>query len=106
MNRTRKSLYYLAGYLLTGGFALLIFPAETLRILLSNGDYGDIFPRLAGMFMSGLGLTFAGIILAQAEVLYPATLMVRSYFTVCLLVFYGMSRDPLFLVILSGWGWC
>jgi hypothetical protein len=39
MNRTRTSLYYLAAYLLAGGFGLLIFPAETLKFLLSNGDY-------------------------------------------------------------------
>jgi hypothetical protein len=41
MNRTRTSLYYLAAYLLAGGFGLLIFPAETLKFLLSNGDYGN-----------------------------------------------------------------
>ena len=101
MNRTRRSLYYLAGYLLAGGFGLLLFPTETLRILLSNSDYGEIFPRLAGMLMSGLGLTILGIILARVEVLYPATLMVRSYFVVCLLFLFWMSRDPMFLVILG-----
>jgi hypothetical protein len=51
----RTSLYYLAGYLLAGGLGLPMFPVETWRILLSNRDYGDIFPRVAGMLMSGLG---------------------------------------------------
>jgi hypothetical protein len=32
---------------------------------------------------------------------YPATLMVRAYFVICLVIFYWMSRDPLFLVILG-----
>jgi hypothetical protein len=45
-----------------------------LRILPASGDYGDVFPRLGGMLMSGLGTTVAGIIRARAEVLsgHPA----------------------------------
>lgn len=101
MERTRMSLYYLAGYLLLGGLGLLLVPDQTLRLLLSNGHYGDIFPRLAGMLMSGLGLTIAGIIRARAQVLYPATLAVRLYFIVCLLGLHWVSADPLFLVILG-----
>jgi uncharacterized membrane protein len=65
---------------------------------LSNGDYGNIFPRLVGMFASGFGLNVLGIIRARAEVLYPATLMVRSYVLVCIV--YRMSRDSMFLVII------
>jgi hypothetical protein len=33
--------------------------------------------------------------------LIPGTLVVRSYFIVCLLALYWMSADPLFLVILG-----
>ena len=101
MNRTRFSLYYLAGYLLLGGFALLLVPHATLGLLLASGDYGDVFPRLGGMLMSGLGMTVAGIIRARAEVLYPATLLVRSYFCACLIALYVMSKDPLFLTVLA-----
>ena len=101
MNRTRTSLYYLASYLIVIGLALLLVPTQTLRFLLSNGDYGEIFPRLAGMFMSGLGMSIAGIIRARAQPLYAGTLVVRSYFIVCLLALYWSSRDPLFLVILG-----
>jgi hypothetical protein len=101
MNKTRLSLYYLAGYLLLGGFALLLVPRQTLRVLLASGDYGEIFPRLSGMLMSGLGMTVAGIIRARAEVLYPATLLVRLYFMACLATLYFAAGDPLFLVILA-----
>jgi hypothetical protein len=101
VNRTRASLYYLAGYLLVGGFALLLVPNHTLKILLSNRDYGEVFPRLAGMLMSGLGMTIAGIIRARAQALYPATLLVRSYFMVCLVALYWLVRDPFFLVVLG-----
>jgi hypothetical protein len=101
VNRTRMSLYYLAGYLTVGGCALLLVPDQALKLLLSNGNYGNVFPRLAGMLLSGLGLNIAGIIRARAQALYPATLVVRSYFVVCLLWFYLLSKDPFFLVVLG-----
>jgi hypothetical protein len=47
MTRTRLSLYYLAGYLLLGGFLLLFFPREGLHLLLSTGDYGDVLAPIA-----------------------------------------------------------
>jgi hypothetical protein len=101
MTRTRFSLYYLAGYLLLGGFLLLFYPHEGLRLLLSTGDYGDVFPRLAGMLLAGLGMTVVGMILANTEVLYPATLGVRTFFLVCIAVFYWRTSDPFFLVMLG-----
>ncbi len=100
MNRTNLSLYYLAGYLTIGGIALLLAPEWALKLLLSNGNYGDVFPRLGGMLLVGLGLTIAGIIRAKAEALYPATLLVRTFFVACLVWFYWISRDPFFLVVL------
>jgi CHASE2 domain-containing sensor protein len=101
MERTRKSLYYLAGYLIAGGVALLLAPDPTLKFLLSNGTYGEVFPRLAGMFASGLGMSIAGVIRARAEAQYTGTLLVRTYFVVCLVSFYWMTRDPLFLLVLG-----
>jgi len=101
MNLTRLSLYYLCGYLLIGGLVLLFFPHEGLRLLLSNGDYGDVFPRVAGMLLAGLGLTVLGIILTRSEALYPATLAVRTFFLICIAAFYWMTRDPFFLVLLA-----
>ena len=101
MNRTRLTLYYLCGYLLIGGLVLLFFPREGLRLLLSNGDYGDVFPRVAGMLLTGLGMTVFGIIRASAEALYPATLLVRAFFLVCFSAFFLMTRDPFFLVLLA-----
>ncbi len=101
MNKTRLSLIYLGSYLSLIGFGLLLAPAGTLDILQSNSDYGDIFPRIAGMLMSGLGITVFGIIRADVSELYPATLLMRVYFIVCIAVFYSMTRDPLFLVMLA-----
>jgi hypothetical protein len=101
VSHTRFSLYYLAGYLIIIGVGLLLAPRQTLHWMLSDGHYGTVFPRLAGMLMSGLGMTVAGIIRAHAEVLYPATLGVRAYFLICLGTFYALTRDPFFLVLLG-----
>jgi hypothetical protein len=80
---------------------LLFFPREGLRLLLSNGDYGDVFPRVAGMLLAGLGATVLGIILTRSEALYPATLGVRAFFLACIGAFYWQARDPFFLVLLT-----
>ena len=101
MNKTRASLYYLGSYLVIIGFGLLFAPEGTLKILQSNGTYGDVFPRFAGMLMSGLGMTVFGIIRSRVSELYPATLVIRVYFLICIVVFYTMTHDPLFLVIFA-----
>lgn len=99
MIKTRLSLFYLASYLNIIGFGLLLFPGMTLDIMQSTGAYGDVFPRVAGMLMSGLGITVAGLIRANAIELYPATIAIRVYFLICISVFYVISKDPLFPVM-------
>jgi len=101
MNKTRLSLLYLGFYLVLIGVGLLVAPHETLRILQSNRDYGDVFPRVAGMLMSGLGLSTFGMIRARSSKQYPATLFMRVYFIVCFVVFYVTTRDPLFLILIG-----
>ena len=80
MKRTRFSLFYLAGYLIPAGFLLLIAPDFTLRLLLSNGSYGDVFPRMAGVLLIGLGVIVVQFIRFRLEMLYSTTLVVRSFF--------------------------
>jgi hypothetical protein len=99
MNKTRLSLLYLGSYLTVIGLGLLLAPGGTLRLLQSNADHGDVFPRVAGMLMSGLGIAVFGIVRAGAAALYPATLLIRAYFLVCIAAFYWMTTDPLFLVL-------
>ena len=101
MNTTRLSLLYLGSYLVLIGLGLLFAPHGTLQILQSNRDYDDVFPRIAGMLMSGLGLSIFGMIRARASALYPATLVMRVYFIACFVAFYAMTRDPLFLVLIG-----
>jgi hypothetical protein len=99
MKHTRLSLSYLCSYLLIIGLGLLFFPTQALRLMLSNGQYDEIMPRLAGMFMVGMGLNVAGIIASQAEASYLRTLGVRAFFLACIAAFYAMSRDPFFLTL-------
>ena len=94
-------MFYLGSYLAIIGLGLLFVPHETLKILQSKGDYDDVFPRVAGMLMSGLGLSIFGMIRAHASELYPATLFIRVYFIACIAVFYAMTSDPLFLVLIA-----
>src|SRR5262249_7969819 len=100
VSRTRLSLLYLGSYLFIIGIGSLLVPGSTLKILQSNADYGDVFPRVAGMLMSGLGLSIFGMIRARTSQLYPATLLMRVYFIVCIVAFYVMTADPMFLVLL------
>jgi hypothetical protein len=99
VNRTRLSLYYLAGYLTFAGLALLLVPTFALKLLLSNGDYGEVFPRLAGMLLVGLAILVTQIIRHRVEVLYPTTLVVRLFFLVVFAYLYLSSSDPFFLVV-------
>jgi len=99
MHKTRLSLFYLGSYLVLIGLGLLFAPHGTLKVLQSNTEYGDIFPRIAGMLMSGMGLSIFGMIRARAAELYSATLLIRMYFIACIIAFYAMTRDPLFLVL-------
>ncbi len=101
MRRTNRSLIYVATYLLASGVFLLLAPRLALRLLLSTGDYGDIFPRLVGMLLLGLGVLVLQIIRYRVESLYPSTLGVRAGFCLGFVGLYLMSRDPLFLLLLA-----
>ena len=54
MEKRRLSLFYLAGYLIPSGVALLIVPDFALKLLLSNSNYSEVFPRTAGMSLHQL----------------------------------------------------
>jgi hypothetical protein len=94
-------MFYLAGYLLPTGAGLLLAPRFTLKLLFSNNDYGEVFPRVAGMLLIGLGIIVVQLIRLRNDILYPTTMMIRIFFCVCIVVFYYMTRDPLFLVMLG-----
>jgi len=53
------------------------------------------------MLMSGLGLSVFSMIRARTAQLYPATLFMRVYFIVCIVVFYEATAYPFFLVLIA-----
>jgi hypothetical protein len=95
----RLTLIYLAAYLLIGGCAFLVAPAFSLRILLSNGEYGDIMPRVVGLFMFVLGGVIVQFVNARDYRYYLYTIVARSFIVVVMTSFYFKARDPLFLVL-------
>jgi len=101
MHRTRRSLYYLVGYLTVAGLALFLVPSFALPLLLSNGDYGDVFPRLAGMVLIGLAMMVGQIIRLRIEALYTTTLLIRVFFLVGFAFLFVISGDPFFMVVFA-----
>ncbi len=99
MNKTRLSLFYLAGYLWFGGVGFLFSPNDVARLFLSNTDYPAVILQALGMFMIGLGIIVVQIIRLHTRVLYPTTLIARLFFVTCLLYFFLSSGNPFFLVL-------
>src|SRR5262245_15752408 len=95
----RLTLVYLATYLLVGGFGMLLMPELTLRLLLSNGTYGDVMPRLVGMFMAALGGVILQFVRAHDFRYYGYTIVARSLIVVVMTSLYFITHDPLFIVL-------
>ena len=49
--RTRLSLYYLVGYTLPVGVALMFVPQMTMNLLLTNHVYDDLGLRMFGVLL-------------------------------------------------------
>lgn len=95
----RLTLGYVAGYLLLGGLGLLVAPALALGLLLSNGTYGDIMPRVVGMFMLALGGLIFQFVRTRDYRYYLYSIVARSFIVLVLTALYLKARDPVFLVL-------
>lgn len=106
MQKTHLSLYYLVGYLLFAGVGLILVPQLMLTLLLSNGSYGDVLPRLLGVVLLALGILILQIVRHHVEALYSTTLVVRSLILLVIISLYFYSRDPFFisLFVIVGFG--
>jgi hypothetical protein len=82
-----------------GGVGLLLAPDLALRLLLSTGDYGDIMPRVVGMFMLVLSYLITSFIRRHDFRYYGATIAARVFIVVVLGALYLRSGDRLFLVL-------
>jgi hypothetical protein len=95
----RLTFIYLAAYLLVGGFSLLVLPELTLRLLRSSGSYGDVMPRLVGVFMVALGGAVLEFVRARDYRYYRYAIIARIFIVVALSALYFRAHDPLFLVL-------
>ena len=95
----RLTFMYLSTYLLLGGLGLLLFPDLALRLLQSNGTYGDVMPRVVGLFMVALGGVILEFVRAQDYRYYVYTILARAFIVLVLTTLYFTSHDPLFLVL-------
>jgi hypothetical protein len=99
LRRTRRSLYYVAGYLLVGGLGFLFFPVTSLQVLFSKGPYNLIMVRFVGALLLSLGIFVAQLIRHRTYSLYPTTLVVRAIILISLIWLYLLARDPMMMVL-------
>ena len=97
--RTRLSLYYLLGYTLPVGVALMSVPQLTMKLLLTNHAYDDLGLRMFGVLLFSLGILASGLIINKASSVYTGTLLVRGFIIAALFVLYSQYQDPALLVI-------
>src|SRR5262249_50739934 len=88
----RLTFIYLASYLLVGGLGLFVVPELTLRLLLSNGSYGDVMPRLVGVFMLALGGVVLQFVRARDYHYYRYAIIARVFIVVALTALYFRPR--------------
>jgi hypothetical protein len=102
--RTRLSLYYLVGYTLPVGVALMFVPQTTI---LTNHAYDDLGLRMFGVLLFSLGIIAFGMIINKASSVYMVTLFVRGFIIPALFVLYSLYGDPALLavnlVVTVGW---
>jgi hypothetical protein len=105
--RTRLSLYYLVGYTLPVGLALMFLPQMTMQLLFSNHVYDDLGLRIGGVFLFAIGMIAAGMIIREVSRAYVVTLFVRAFIITALLTLYTQYGDPALLttstVVTIGW---
>jgi hypothetical protein len=99
MNRVRWSFVYVASYLLGSGLSLLLAPSFALKLLFSNGSYGEVMPRMAGALCIGLGVLVVQMIRLKIDALYPTTVFIRFFFIAVWVWLYASSGDPFFLSV-------
>ena len=96
----RLAFVYLISYLAVAALGFGLFPALTLKLFLSNGEYGVIMPRLLGAMMGVLSfLLFMVYRQGDWQKYSPFTMMARVPLVLFIFYLYYLSRDPMFLII-------
>ena len=106
MERTRRSLYYVVVYLMSGGIGFLCMPQLSLQMFFSTGQYDDSMLRMLGIMLLTLSIMVWQIVRHRVEVLYPTTLAVRFLILGVMAVLYLRSADPMYLILCFIVGLC
>jgi uncharacterized protein YjeT (DUF2065 family) len=99
MERTRRSLYYVVVYLMSGGIGFLFAPQLSLQLFFSTGQYDDSMLRMLGIMLFTLAIMVLQIARHRVEILYPTTLAVRSMILVVMAILYLRAGDPMYLIL-------
>jgi hypothetical protein len=98
--KTRRSLFYLAGYLTLTGLALIFIPHLFLRLLFANHEYPGAFVQFSGVLMIGLAVVVMNVIKYGNRALYRTTLMARIPMWILTLGLYFYTNETFFIVVL------
>ncbi len=95
----KVTLTYLASYLFIGGIGFGFIPEMALKLFMSTGSYGEIMPRMVGMFMIVLGFLILLFIKNKDYKYYLPTIFARLFIVIFLSVLYLKTNDPLFIIV-------
>ena len=96
----RIAFIYLISYLAVAALGFGLLPELTLKLFLSNGDYGVIMPRLVGAMMGVLSfILFMIYRMGDWKKYSPFTMMARTPLVLFIFYIYYLSNDPMFLII-------
>jgi hypothetical protein len=96
----RIAFIYLISYLAVAALGFGLLPELTLKVFLSNGDYGVIMPRLVGAMMGVLSfILFMIYRMGDWKKYSPFTMIARTPLVLFIFYIYYLSNDPMFLII-------
>jgi hypothetical protein len=72
-----------------------------MKLLFSNQQYNNAFPRFSGILLVGIGIVVVTVIWYGNPIWYRMTLIVRLVLWTGIFGVWLESRDPFFIVVLS-----
>lgn len=99
MDLRKLTLTYLVIYLAVAAVGFALLPSQFMELFQSNGDYGDVMPRLVGLMMGALSFLIFNIIRNEDWHYYVVSIYVRTVIVLFLFYLWVISDDPMFLLI-------
>jgi hypothetical protein len=77
MKENRRSLFFVAGYVLPSGLCLLLATQWFLKTPFASHECSDAFPQFAGLLMIGPGIVIVGVIREGNPFFHRMALVIR-----------------------------